>query len=64
VPVGLGAFLALGAVSVLGAVPGPNLLKRIRLATIHRVGTGVCLLLSVMSRLQVVNVSIPALNPP
>jgi putative Ca2+/H+ antiporter (TMEM165/GDT1 family) len=58
VPVGVGAFLALATVSALGAVLGRSLLKRIRLATIRRIGGGVCLLLAVASLLQVANVDI------
>lgn len=58
VSVGVGAFLALATVSALGAVLGRTLLKRIRLATIRRVGGGLCLLLAVASMLQVANVSI------
>ena len=59
VSVGVGAFLALATVSALGAVLGRTLLKRIRLATIRRVGGGVCLLLAAMSLLQVANISLP-----
>lgn len=58
VSVGIGAFLALAMVSALGAVLGRALLTRIRLATIRRVGGGICLLLAVASFLQVANVSI------
>jgi putative Ca2+/H+ antiporter (TMEM165/GDT1 family) len=58
VSVGVGAFLALATVSALAAVLGRTLLKRIRLATIRRVGGGVCLLLALVSLLQVANVSI------
>jgi Ca2+/H+ antiporter, TMEM165/GDT1 family len=58
VSVGIGAFLALATVSALGAVLGRALLKRIRLATIRRIGGGICLLLAVVSLLQVANVSI------
>ena len=58
VSVGVGAFLALATVSALGAVLGRTLLKRIRLATIRRVGGGLCLLLAAASLLQVANVSI------
>jgi len=58
VSVGVGAFLALATVSALGAVLGRTLLKRIRLATIGRIGGGVCLLLAVTSLLQAANVSI------
>ena len=58
VSVGVGAFLALATVSALGAVLGRALLKRIRLATIRRVGGGLCLLLATASLLQVASVSI------
>jgi putative Ca2+/H+ antiporter (TMEM165/GDT1 family) len=58
VSVGVGAFLALATVSGLGAVLGRTLLGRIRLATIRRIGGGVCLLLAVASLVQVANVSI------
>jgi Ca2+/H+ antiporter, TMEM165/GDT1 family len=58
VSVGVGAFLALATVSALGAVLGRTLLKRIRVATIRRVGGGVCLLLAALSALQVANISI------
>jgi putative Ca2+/H+ antiporter (TMEM165/GDT1 family) len=60
VSVGVGAFLALATVSALAAVLGRTLLKWIRLATIRRVGGGVCLLLAVATLLQVANVSILA----
>jgi len=58
VSVGVGAFLALATVSALGAVLGRALLKRIKLATIRRVGGGLCLLLATASLLQVASVSI------
>ena len=58
VSVGVGAFLALATVSALAAVLGRTLLKRIRLATVRRVGGGVCLLLAMASLLQVANESI------
>ena len=58
VSVGVGAFLALATVSALGAVLGRSLLQRIRLATVRRIGGSVCLLLAVVSLLQVANVSI------
>jgi putative Ca2+/H+ antiporter (TMEM165/GDT1 family) len=60
VSVGVGAFLALATVSALGAVLGRALLKRIRLATIRRVGGGLCLLLAAASLLHVANASILA----
>ena len=58
VSVGVGAFVALAMVSALGALLGRTLLKRIRLATIRRVGGGLCLLLGAASLLQVANASI------
>jgi len=58
VSVGVGAMAALAAVSALGAVLGRTLLKRIKLATIRRIGGGVCLLLATMSLLQVANLSL------
>lgn len=58
VSVGVGAFLALATVSALAAVLGRTLLTRIRLATIRRIGGGVCLLLATASLLQVANVNI------
>lgn len=58
VSVGVGAFLALATVSALGAVLGRALLKRIRLATIRRVGGGLCLLLATVSLVQVANASL------
>jgi len=58
VSVGIGAFVALAMVSALGALLGRALLKRIRLATIRRVGGGLCLLLGAASLLHVVNASI------
>ena len=58
VSVGVGAFLALATVSALGAVLGRALLKRIRLATIRRVGGGLCLVLAAVSLVQVANASL------
>lgn len=58
VSVGVGAFLALATVSALAAVLGRTLLTRIRLATVRRIGGGVCLLLATASLLQVANVNI------
>jgi putative Ca2+/H+ antiporter (TMEM165/GDT1 family) len=54
--VGLGAWVALAVVSALGALIGRVLLARIRLATIRRFGGGVCLLLAVVTALQVAGV--------
>ena len=53
VSVGIGAFLALATVSALGAVLGRTLLRWTRLATIRRIGGGVCLLLAMASLVQV-----------
>jgi putative Ca2+/H+ antiporter (TMEM165/GDT1 family) len=60
VSVGVGAFLALATVSALGAALGRTMLRWIKLATLRRVGGGVCLLLAVLSMLQVANVAIRA----
>jgi putative Ca2+/H+ antiporter (TMEM165/GDT1 family) len=54
--VGVGAFAALAAVSGLGALIGRVLLTRMRLSTIRRVGGSVCLLLALVSALQIVGV--------
>jgi len=56
VSVFLGAFLALATVSALAAVLGRALLARVRLATIRRIGGGVCLLLAALTVLQVFEV--------
>jgi len=58
VSVGIGAFLALAIVSALGALLGRTLLRRIRLATVRRVGGAVCLLLALASLQQAANVSV------
>lgn len=52
--VGIGAFLALATISGLGALLGRQLLKRMRLATIRRIGASVCLLLSVLTIVELV----------
>lgn len=52
----VGAFAALAAVSALGALIGRVLLTRIRLATVRRIGGGVCLLLALLSALQLAGV--------
>jgi putative Ca2+/H+ antiporter (TMEM165/GDT1 family) len=56
--VAVGAFLALATVSALGAVLGRTLLRLIKPATIRRIGGGVCLLLAMLTLLQVANVAI------
>lgn len=56
VSVGVGAFAALATVSALGAVIGRALLRRVRLATIRRIGGGLCLLLAVATALQIAGV--------
>ena len=58
ISVAAGAFLALATVSALGAVLGRTLLRWIKLATIRRIGGGVCLLLAILSLMQVANVAI------
>lgn len=52
--VGVGAFLALATISALGAALGRQLLKRMRLATIRRVGASVCLLLALLTLVELV----------
>lgn len=52
----VGAFLALVAVSGLGAVLGRVLITRIPLATIRRVGGGICLVLAAVTGLQVAGI--------
>lgn len=49
----LGAFLALVAVSGLGALLGRALLTRVRLTTIRRFGGTLCLVLALISVLQI-----------
>jgi putative Ca2+/H+ antiporter (TMEM165/GDT1 family) len=56
VSVFVGAFLALVAVSGLGALLGRALLTRVRLSTIRRVGGGLCLVLALLSVLQILGV--------
>ena len=56
VSVFVGAFLALATVSALAAVLGRALLARVRLATIRRIGGGVCLLLAALTVLQILEV--------
>ena len=50
--VGVGAFLALATISGLGAALGRQLLKRMRLATIRRIGGAVCLLLAAVPGIE------------
>ena len=59
VSVFVGAWVGLLLVSALGAALGRALLKRMRLATIQRVGGGVCLLLAALSGLQALGVDLP-----
>ena len=56
VSVFLGAFLALATVSGLAAVLGRALLARVKLATIRRIGGGVCLVLAALTVLQIFEV--------
>jgi putative Ca2+/H+ antiporter (TMEM165/GDT1 family) len=59
VSVFVGAWLGLLLVSGLGAAIGRVLLSRVRLGTIQRVGSVVCLVLAVLSALQAAGVSLP-----
>lgn len=59
VSVFVGAWLGLLLVSGLGAAIGRALLTRVRLGTIQRIGSGVCLLLAVLSGVQAAGVSLP-----
>jgi putative Ca2+/H+ antiporter (TMEM165/GDT1 family) len=54
--VGVGAFAALATVSGMAALLGRALLTRIRLATIRRIGGTVCLVIAVVSALQIAGV--------
>jgi putative Ca2+/H+ antiporter (TMEM165/GDT1 family) len=56
VSVFVGAFVALAAVSALGALLGRALLTRIHLSTIRRVGGGVCLLIALLTVLEIAGV--------
>jgi putative Ca2+/H+ antiporter (TMEM165/GDT1 family) len=56
VSVFVGAFLALATVSALAAVLGRALLARVKLATIRRIGGGVCLVLAALTVLQILEV--------
>lgn len=58
VSVFVGAWAALLVVSGVGAVAGRWLLGRMRLATIQRVGGGVCVLLAVVTGLQAFGVDV------
>jgi putative Ca2+/H+ antiporter (TMEM165/GDT1 family) len=57
--IGVGAFVALATVSALAAVLGRALLKRVRLATIRRIGGAVCLVLAFITLLEIVGVELP-----
>lgn len=52
VSVGVGAFVALATISALGAALGRTLLRYLRLATIRRIGGSVCLLLAVITLVE------------
>src|SRR4051794_4341902 len=55
----VGAWVGLLLVSALGAAAGRALLRRVRLATVQRVGGAVCLVLAVLSGLQAAGVDLP-----
>ena len=59
VSVFVGAWVGLLLVSALGAVIGRALLGRVRLATIRRIGGGVCVLLAVLTGLQALGLDLP-----
>jgi Ca2+/H+ antiporter, TMEM165/GDT1 family len=59
VSVFVGAWAALLVVSAVGAVAGRWLLRRVRLATIRRVGGGLCLLLAAITALQTAGLNLP-----
>jgi Ca2+/H+ antiporter, TMEM165/GDT1 family len=59
VSVFVGAWAGLLLVSALGAALGRVLLGRVRLATIRRIGGGVCLLLAVLTALQALGMELP-----
>jgi Ca2+/H+ antiporter, TMEM165/GDT1 family len=54
-----GAWVGLLLVSALGAAIGRALLGRVRLATIRRIGGGVCLVLALLTALQALGVELP-----
>jgi putative Ca2+/H+ antiporter (TMEM165/GDT1 family) len=60
--VGVGAFLALAIVSGLGAALGHQLLKRVHLSTIQRVGGLVCLVLALLTLLALAGARAPGLG--
>jgi Ca2+/H+ antiporter, TMEM165/GDT1 family len=59
VSVFVGAWVGLLLVSALGAVIGRALLGRVRLATIRRIGGGVCVVLAVLTALQALGMDLP-----
>lgn len=52
ISVGVGAFVALATISALGAALGRTLLRHLKLATIRRIGGSVCLLLAVITLVE------------
>lgn len=60
--VGVGAFLALATVSGLAAALGHQLLRRVSLSTIRRIGGSVCLLLAALTVLGLAGVDVPILG--
>lgn len=59
ISVGVGAWLALAAVSGLAALLGKALLRRVSLPTIRRIGGSVCLLLAGLTLLAILGVDVP-----
>ncbi len=60
--VGVGAFLALATVSGLAAALGHQLLRRVSLSTIRRIGGTVCLLLAALTVAGLFGVDVPVLG--
>ncbi|MFZ1286205.1 MAG: TMEM165/GDT1 family protein [Candidatus Phosphoribacter sp.] len=60
--VGVGAFLALATVSALAAALGHQLLRRVSLSTVRRIGGTVCLVLAGLTVLGILGVDVPVLG--
>ncbi len=52
--VGVGAFAALAVVSGIGAALGRALLRRVKLATVRRVGGTLCLVLATLTAIEII----------
>lgn len=60
--VGVGAFLALATVSGLAAALGHQLLRRVSLSTIRRIGGTVCLVLAALTLAGLAGLDVPVLG--